>query len=80
MIQNDMPDLQSALNEDSYEYVKDNWPLLAKALAKEVQRNASPDEIRRFAYRQTQRPALAKRLEQAAAHMIAERPGRGVAQ
>lgn len=71
MIQQSFNDLAAALNAESWLWLQDNNYPLAKALAAEVQRGASGDDIRRFVLRHTGRPALAARMEQAAAHLAA---------
>lgn len=45
---------------------------LARALQAEVNRGATADDIRRFVMRYTGRPALAARMEQAAAWLSKE--------
>jgi len=71
MIYQDMPDLDSAINEESYDFLSDRWPLLAEAVTIEVKRGAKPVEIRRHIMRKTYREALALRCEQAACHLAA---------
>lgn len=68
-----MPRLAAALNQQSYEYLQDEWPAVAEALAAEVQAGATADELRRFTMRHTGRAPLAARIEQAAAHLAALR-------
>lgn len=73
MIMQSMPYLEASINEESYEYLVENNPKLAHAVAQEVRHNnASPEAIRRFVMRYAQRPNLALRLEQAAAHLVAQ--------
>lgn len=63
--------LQAAINEESWQWLQDNAPLLADALRREVDGGATAEEIRQAAMRMTQRPALALRLRQAAAYLRA---------
>lgn len=63
------PTLEEAINEESYNWVSENYPALAKALEEEVKAGGKPEDIRRFIVAQTQREALALRLEQAAKHL-----------
>lgn len=64
-----MPDLERALNAESWQWLEDNFASLADAVKAETQRGASPEDIRRFVFRKTDREALAKRCEQAAAFL-----------
>lgn len=66
MIMLAMVDLERAVNEESWEYLRDNLPGLAAALEVEVKRGATADDIRRWAMRYTRREGLALRLQQAA--------------
>jgi hypothetical protein len=68
-ISRDMPALESAINEESWEYLYENFTRLALALRQEVRSGATPEEIRRWAAHKTGREALALRLEQAAAYL-----------
>ena len=69
----DLPALGAAINRESYEWLTDNLPWLADALRSEVSSGATPAQVRQFVMRQTQRPALALRLEQAAAYLAAQK-------
>jgi hypothetical protein len=71
MIVRDMPAVEAAINEDSWNYLQDAWPEMAAAVAKEVQRGVQPDEIRRYVLRKVgeQRSPIALRCAQAAAHL-----------
>lgn len=69
------PTLLAALNEESYQYLAAEWPSLADALAVEVGRGATAADLRRFTLRYTGRAPLAQRIEQAAAHLLAQRQG-----
>lgn len=64
--------LETALNAESWEWLQDANIGLARALHAEVNRGATADEIRRFVTRYTGRPALAARMEQAAAYLSAQ--------
>lgn len=66
-----LPALRGALDAESWEYLQDNWPTLAAALRDEIKAGASPGDIRRFVMTYSGRPALAARMEQAAAHLAA---------
>lgn len=69
MITRDLPRIDTAINEESWEWLQDNVPTLATAVQKEVTAGASPSEIQRHVMRRTQRAALALRCQQAAAHL-----------
>jgi hypothetical protein len=65
----DFPDLDAAIDAESWEWLQNDSPIMADALESEVKRGHQPDEIRQRSMRLTQRPALALRLEQAARHL-----------
>lgn len=65
----ELPHLAAAFNAESWQWLQDNAPLLADALAAEVRQNATPEQVRLFAVRVTGRREIALRLEQAAAHL-----------
>ena len=67
------PALAAALNAASYEWLQTELPDIADALRAEVTHGATAADVRRFTERHTGRPALAARVEQAAAHLIAQR-------
>ena len=69
MIQRDMPTIDAAINEESFDWLHDNAPILANAVAEEVKRGASATDVRRHVMVKTYRPALALRCEQAAAYL-----------
>ena len=77
MILLDMPAIDAAINEESWSWLQDFVPIMAQAVAEEVKRNASPEQIRRHVMKQTQgqRPALAARCGQAAAYLASEAHG-----
>jgi len=58
-----------ALDGISYQWLCDNHPRLAEAIETEVRMGATPDIVRRYVMRQTQRLELALRCEQAARHL-----------
>lgn len=61
--------LEAAYNRESWQWLQDEAPEIADALAAVVKSGASPDEVRRFTIRHTGRIQLAARVEQAAAHL-----------
>jgi hypothetical protein len=67
-----MPAIDSAINEESWDYLRDNLPTIAQAIQDEVNKNASAAEIRRFVFRKTHRDRLAARCQQAAEYLISE--------
>lgn len=67
-----LPALQAAIDEESYQFLSENYPELADAVTVEIAQGALPEEIGRFAARLTQRPALALRLEQAARFVLTQ--------
>lgn len=69
----ELPALESAINAESWDWLCDNLPVLAQALQKEIENGASPEDVRFFIMKQTQREALAMRLEQAAKHLTAKK-------
>jgi hypothetical protein len=68
-ITRDMPKLSAALDQESWEWLRDNLPELEEAVATEVKRGAKPVDVRLFVMRHTQRHALALRCEQAARYL-----------
>lgn len=69
----DFPDLDAAIAAESWQWLQEAAPVYADAVALEVRRGHSPADIRQRFMRQTQRPALALRLEQAARYLIAQK-------
>jgi len=65
----DFPDLDAAIDAESYQWLLEAAPVYADAVAAEVKRGHNPADIRQRFMRLTQRPALALRLEQAARHL-----------
>jgi len=65
----DYPDLDAAIDAESWIWLQDAAPVYADAIAAEVKRGHEPGDIRQRFMRLTQRPALALRLEQAARHL-----------
>lgn len=68
----DFPDLDTTIDQESYQWLLENAPAYADAVAAEVKRGHKPADIRQRFMRQTQRSALALRLEQAARHLQRE--------
>lgn len=68
----DYPDLDKAIDAESWSWLQDNAPVYADAIAAEVKRGRKPADIRQRFMRLTQRSALALRLEQAARHLERE--------
>ena len=64
--------LEAAYNRDSWEWLQREAPTIADALAAVVNNGATADDVRRFTMRHTGRAAIAARVEQAAAHLLAE--------
>jgi len=62
----DLAVIGAALNQMSWQWLNDNCPNLAEALAVAVERGATAVEIRRFVMHRTERRELALRCEQAA--------------
>ena len=73
MIDRQLPALKAALNAQSWQWLNEELPAVADALAAEVKSGATADELRRFTMRYTGRAPLAARVEQAAAHLAAQR-------
>ena len=67
------PDLDAAIDAESWQWLKDAAPAYADAVAAEVKRRHTAADIRQRFMRLTQRPALALRLEQAARHLQRQR-------
>ena len=68
----DYPALDAAIDAESWQWLQEAAPIYADAVAAEVKRGHKPGDIRQRFMRQTQRPALALRLEQAARHLQRE--------
>ena len=58
--------LGEALDQISLQWLNDNYPELAEALDRQVERGAAPDQVRRYVVAHTGRLELALRMEQAA--------------
>lgn len=71
---NDMPEIDAALAEDSWNFLQDYQPGLAKGVAAAVRRGVKPDEIRRHIIQNhgENRAAIALRCQQAAAYLMTE--------
>jgi len=72
----ELPFLAAAINAESWQWLQDNAPPLADALAAEVRQGATAEQVRQFAMRATGRVEISRRLEQAATHLA----GQGAAQ
>ena len=74
MIIQKMPDVEAAINEESWEWMADNFPTLAEAIYNEINaRSANAEQIRHFVMKATQRDKLAARCYQAACHVMSEK-------
>lgn len=73
----DMPAVEAAINEESWDWLSDNVPILAEAIHSEITiRNASAKQIKHFVMKSTQRERLAARCYQAACYVVeTERKG-----
>lgn len=71
MIADDLPEITAAIDAESWDWLQDNAPALASAVAAAVKRGRSPEQIRRHVLREVgaHRLALAVRCEQAARHL-----------
>ncbi len=69
-----MPDLDKALAARAWEWLQDEEPQIAEALAAEVKAGRTPEQIRRHILRQagSHRFALAVSCELSAGHLIRE--------
>jgi hypothetical protein len=72
MILRDMPELETAIDAESYEYLSENAPTLLRALQSEISTGASADEIKHYVMAVTGRYAIALRCQQAARHIRRE--------
>ena len=68
----DMQALDKAINEESWDWLSDNWPLMAGAVSEEVDRGAKAKDIGRHVLVRTQRPAVAMRCKQAAEYLLSQ--------
>lgn len=71
-------EIGQALDEISAQWLSDNHPRLAEAVLVEVEMGATPELVRRYVMRQTQRVELALRCEQAARWAAAQGGERAV--
>ncbi len=69
----DFPDLDAAIDAEAWQWLQETAPVYADAVALEVKRGHTPDDIRQRFMRLTQRQPLALRLEQAARHLRRQR-------
>jgi len=61
--------LGQVLDKESYEWLGSTHPDIADAIELEVQAGRTPEQIRHFVLKHTQRPELAQRCLQAARHV-----------
>jgi hypothetical protein len=71
MILTKMPEIDAAIAEESWEWLRDVHPDIAAGVESEVKRGTKPDDIRRHVIQKTMgmRPALAVRCGQAAEYL-----------
>lgn len=69
----EFPDLESAMDRESFEYLANNAPYILRALQAEVNRGRTPLEIELYISGEYARPEIAKRLKQAARHLLRAR-------
>lgn len=62
----DLPAIGRALNAESWAWLETNQPELAAAIETEINRGASPAEVKRFVMSRTWRPEIAQRCRLAA--------------
>lgn len=75
MITVDMPDVEAAIDAESAEWLDTNLPMLYQAVAEEVGRGRTPEQIYRYVLRATNgrnAGALADRCRQTARHLQRE--------
>lgn len=68
-----MTRLGAELDKESYEWLASNHPDILEAVETEVSAGAKPSDMRLFTIRQTGRPDIANRIEQAARHIAAQK-------
>lgn len=66
-----MPRLGAELDKESYLWLASNHPNILDAIEAEVSAGRTPQDIRLFVIRQTGRPEIALRCEQAARYIVA---------
>lgn len=66
---NPFDELSQALDADSWNWLSENAPDIARGVAVAVSRQQQPDDVRRFVVIHCGRGELAKRCEQAARHL-----------
>lgn len=64
-----LTDLAQVLDAESYRWLAGNFPEVADALKKEVTGGSTPEEIKSFVLRHTERYEFAVRIEAAARHL-----------
>jgi len=65
----DLPHLAAAIDAESWQWLDDNAPLYATAVQNEINAGKTPQQIRHYVMKQTQRQGIAMRCEQAARHL-----------
>lgn len=65
-----IPELDEAIDEESYEYLAECAPGYLKALIRALDKGHTPADIRRYINARTGRTAIAFRCEQAARHHL----------
>jgi glucose-6-phosphate-specific signal transduction histidine kinase len=66
----DLTEVEDAINEESWDWLSDNIPQMAKAIqAAVIKKNAKPEQIKFKVMQLTFRPKLAMRCYQAASHL-----------
>jgi len=73
VVRGDLPNLQRALDRESYEWMDSNVPDVLDALEAEIKNGHTPHEARLFVVREYGREELARRVEQAARHIASGR-------
>jgi hypothetical protein len=65
-----LPELESVLDEESFEWLSVNYPPIARAVDTSIKAGATPADVKLFVLGHTGREELALRCQQAAAHLI----------
>lgn len=66
--------LGAELDKESYEWLAGMHPDILAAVEAEIAAGAKPSDLRLFTIRQTGRPDIAHRIEQAARHVAGQEP------
>ncbi len=61
--------LDGPIDEDSYQWMEDNQPILLKEIIRLVKKGATPDQIYGYVFRRTERTGISRRCQQAARHL-----------